>query len=129
MPRPRFSNQILTPIPIVIDPSGTYDLLVDLVDSFYPQIMIRQTYDATDSPTGCSITIIPGFVVDTSGTIEYVDNGDTVTMVDPTASQGSTQITRTGFNVNAEQYPRHLKLHIVNNDATNSVTIFAAGDW
>ena len=128
MPRPRFSDWIITPTPITIPKGDSYNLDIDFTDTFYPQIMIKQTYAATAATTGCSVTIYPGFAVDVTGTIEYVDNGDTISMVTPTASQGTTQVTRTGFSVNEERYPKRSRFKIVNNDATNSVTVFVAGD-
>ena len=90
--------------------------------------MIRQTWVATASGgTGVSCIIYPGFAVDVVGTIEYCDNGNTITMVDPTP--GDPGVTRTGLDLNAEQYPQHLKLSMTNNDVDgNSVSVLIVGD-
>lgn len=134
MPRPRFSDRILTtPVtgPIVIAGSGSVDYPIDLIDSFYPQIMIKLVYAKTAGTTGCSVVFVNGFVVDAAGTIEYCDNstGTTITMSTVATSQSTTQTTRTPYNINGEQNPRFNMLHITNNDATNSVSVYVYGDW
>lgn len=48
MPRPRFSDWILTPTPVTIPGGETFTLTspnlvyVDLVDTFYPQVFFRR---------------------------------------------------------------------------------------
>jgi len=145
MPRPRFSDRIITPNSIEILANQSYDLYIDLVDSFYPQIMIRQTWTSTASGgSGIDCTLYSGFVVNATpyviaasqtnsslsapGTVEFADNGTAISMVDPTLGS-SNQTTRTKQDINAEQTSRFQKLHIVNSDAINTVTVFVAGDW
>lgn len=128
MPRPRFSQWIITPTDIEVLATQTYNVYLDLLDTFYPQIMIRQTWGATASGgSGLACTIYPGFAVDAAGTIEYADNGNTISMVSLTP--GTSGTTRTALDLNAEQYPQHLKLAITNNDVGgNTCSVFIAGD-
>lgn len=141
MPRPRFSNRFLGG-PFVVPATGTLTLVVDLLDSFYPQIMIKATWQTTAATTGLSGTITPGFVTATNGnpeygsygteTVEWVDNPDTITdfaTTNPIPGTGTPQTKRTGFSVNPETYPRFIKLTITNNDTANPVTLIFYGDW
>lgn len=131
MPRPRFSNRLVADT-FTIPAGSAVDVIVDLQDSFYPQLMVKVTYPATSNPAGVTCTIYPGFAVDNLQTIEFSDNGNSVTefaQTLPTPSLGTQQIKRTAFAVNAEVYPRHIKLHLVNTDTTNAVAVRIVGDW
>ena len=128
MPRPRFGLNILADT-FTLAAAGSENVDVDLTDSFYPQILVIVTYQATASTTGVDCTIYPGFYED-ADTILYSDNGDSVSeMQDPTGSVGTPQTKKTAFSVNAEQYPRRIRLRFTNNDATNACTIKVIGDW
>lgn len=130
MPRPRFSDWIITGLPpITIDPSGTYELVVDLVDTFYPQIFYRATWEATAATTGLGLIIYRAYAVNGDGDIEYADTGDVVTIrSQPAINSGSELTTRNDLSIDPELYPRRIKLTFTNLDAANACVLFASGD-
>ena len=140
MPRPRFSNwTVATNVTIAGGATGIF--VLDLIDTFYPQIMVKATYATTGGVAGLQGRLYPGFITATNGnaefgslgteTIEYVDNYDSIpdfVTYAPTLNSGTTQTIRIGFDLDAEQYPRFLKLWLFNSDPTNPVVVSIYGD-
>jgi hypothetical protein len=129
MPRPRFSyRQVYDTFTI---PAGAVVYKeIDLVDSFYPQLLVIADYPATSNPAGVTCVILPTFMVDSAGTRVKSDNGNTVSeMQAPTLSSGTPQTKRSAFAVNPEIYPRFVTLRFTNTDTTNAVTLRIVGDW
>lgn len=130
---------------VTIAPSGVYYSDFQLEDWKYGRLLCQEKYAATAATTGIDIDIYPGtgtLDVQASGGIPSIsrptvptpvfgvppfwgDNGMSVTMVDPTAGQGSEQIKETMFYLDAPlmRYGGLVRFKFTNTDPTNNAVV------
>ena len=125
MPRPRSSYWPILTTATTIAASGTYQIELDLIDTFYPQILTCATYLASsDQPLTC--TIYPGFQVDTQGTVSFAANGNSI--VDFASYPPSSGLTvNVAFAIDPNVYPRYLNV-VYTNPNSDGVQIKVYGD-
>jgi hypothetical protein len=127
-----YSDQSLQPNPFTILPAGIVDFPIDMVDTFYPQILVIAKWATTDTVTGMACVIHPGFLTNrTPGLVEYSNNGNIVTefttiLPDPSSTN---QEIKVAFAMSPSVYPRRVLLKFTNNDPTNAIVVRIYGDW
>lgn len=129
MPRPRFSEWLVQDTTTVAAGASSY-IVVDQVDTFYPQFLTETTWATTASTTGLAVCIFRGYALAVSGVqvITYADIPDWVTVYSQPTGSSSNQTTRNDWTTNPELYPRYLKFALINLDQTNSMTTRVLGD-
>lgn len=125
MPRPRFGNWLVQAA-IVIPANGFYDVLVDQIDTFYPQYLINAVWPKTGGTTGLACEIFRGYLL--NGQTQWSDLADSVTIGSQPTISTTNQTTNNDFNVDAEAYPRFIKFRITNLDVSYPVTVTVVGD-
>jgi hypothetical protein len=136
-------------------PSQTKFYGLDLIDTFYPQLLVICSYASTGPVGGVQATVYPGFEISSGGSEEYSSNtpvvnsmvvtnstsvisnatvywaanGNQITdMVAPTLNSSSAQTIGTAFSLDAEEYPRFVLLSLTNTSSTYPVSIQIYGD-